>query len=546
MAGTGALGTAASGTDVPANAALRSIDWRFLLPVSVDRAFDHLLVLGGPPGAVARARAAGVARTTSTELSARDGADLVAAYADAPREIPDIARAVARDGVLYLEVDRQRHGVRATTPTRIASLLRDEGLTACAFYALEPNGHDARAYIPLDAPRATSWHRRTSLGDHAAVRIANAVRRSAHLVGGPSVAALDRPYAVVAVAGERADPTPGALRHPAVLQALGVSRAPSATVMLTYGGDRVLLFPFSDRGRAPVGVVKVPKAESLVDRTENEQARMRALRATLDGSIAAAIPVPLGITRVGRAVIACEQFRAGMSLAARAMNGALGLDEKIADLQMAETWLTRFHRATEVRRSDIRECRTAMIDNLLASYTQTLGTAGDGVLTTRLGSLADGLGDARVAIATQHRDFAVWNVLRSGAELSVVDWEGATEGIAAFDAVHLASTWLYSVRLSEGVDDEVRCVHELLAPARHDAVASAAHDALMRYLGAIGIDQRLAPLLVALHQVELALRRATQLRLQGEPPEAASATIETRVVQSLAAHADRLFPSVNP
>jgi hypothetical protein len=545
MAGTGALGVVASGTAVPAIAPLRAIDWRFLLPGPIDRAFDHLLVLGGPRGVLARAQAAGLARRMSTESPGRGTADLVAAYADTPHEIRDIARAVARDGVLYLEVDRARRGVRASTPARVAATLRREGLTSHAFYAMEPTIDEPRAFIPLEAPSAMTWHRRTSIGDRPLVRIANAVRHSAVRVGGPSVAAFDRPYAVVAVAGEHDDLAPGALRHPVVSQSLGATRVPSTAVMLTYGGDRVLLFPFDAGGRVPVGVVKVTKAESFVDRTENEQARMRVLRSALDASLATAIPEPLGATRVGRSMVACERFMAGTSLAARAMNSAVAVDEKVADLQLGVAWLARFHRATETRRATIRESRTTLVDGFLASYAQALGTADDAALATRLGSIADTLGDARIAIATQHRDFAAWNVLRSDSGLAVVDWEGATEGFAAFDAVHLASTWLYSVRLSEGVDDEVRCVHELLDPLGRDAVASAARDALIRYLEMVGIDQRLAPLLVALHRVELALRRGMQRRLQGEPPETAMATIETRVVQSLAVQAARLFPSAD-
>ena len=505
-----------------------------------------MLVLGGPAGVAARAQAVGLAQRVLSERPARGAADLVAAYADACDEISDIARAVAPGGVLYLELDRELRGVRATTPKRVAAMLRAEGLTACAFYVMEPSVRDARAFIPLAAARAMSWHRRTSFGDQPAVRIANAVRRSVLRVGGPSVAALDRPYAVVAIAGAPDHLAPGVLRQPGVLRSLGMDHAPSAAVMLTYGGDRVLLFPFGDRDRSPAGVVKVSKAESFIDRTENEQARMQALRSTLGPSVATAIPEPFGVTRVGQTVVACERFMAGMSLAARAMSDASGLDEKIADLQMAMAWLARFHGATEVRRVTIRDSRASLVDELLASYARTLGAEGAGPLATRLASIADTLGAAHIAIATQHRDFAAWNVLRSGTGLAVVDWEGATEGVAAFDAVHLASTWLYSVRLCEGVDDEARGVRELLDPAARDGAAGAAHAALMGYLDAARIDQRLASFLIVLHRVELALRRATQLRLQGEPPETAMTTIETRVVRSLTADLARLLPPVAP
>ena len=48
---------------------------------------------------------AGIATEVLTELHGPARADLVAACANAPNDIPDIARAVAPNGLLYLEVD---------------------------------------------------------------------------------------------------------------------------------------------------------------------------------------------------------------------------------------------------------------------------------------------------------------------------------------------------------------------------------------------------------------------------------------------------------
>jgi hypothetical protein len=545
MAFTRPLGVDPSGRPGLAIAPLRAIDWRFLLPGPVDRRFGRLVLLGGVPGVVARAMSAGLADDVVTELPGPGGADLVAAYADAPHDVPDIARAVARGGLLYLEVDRHRRGGRGTTPGRVTSMLRAAGLTPCAFYVMEPSAREPRAFIPLDEPRAMSWHRRTSYSDRAAVRIANAVRRSVVLIGGATVAALDRPYAVLAVAGDSVDSVPGVLREPEVVRRLGTSAAdPKAAVMLTYGGDRALLFPFGEGSREPIGVVKVPKGEALVDRTENEQAYLVTFRETLDKSLLRAIPEPLGMVRLGRTVAVCEQFMPGASLAARAMDAAVSLDDKIGDVRLAAAWLARFHRETEVRRATIVECRTTLVDGPLEAYRHELGTPEDRPLRTRLATIADMLGDQQLAFATQHRDFAAWNVLRSGDDLAIVDWEGAREGFAALDAVHLVTTWLYSVRLSEGVQDEARCVREILDPTR-DAVASVAHDALASYLRALGFDQRIVPLLIALHRIELAMRRVTQLRLQGEPMDNAPFLHEARIVRSLAVDVDRLFPAGN-
>jgi len=541
MAGTRPLGVDPPDQPTLAIAPLRAIDWRFLLPGPVDRRFGRLVVLGGAPGLVARATSAGLADDIVAELPGPGGADLVAAYADAPYDILDIAQAAARGGLLYLEVDRHRRGGRATTPGRVSAMLRTAGLTPFAFYVLEPSALEPRAFIPLDEPRAMSWHRRTSYSNRAAVRIANAVRRHAVLIGGATVAALDRPYAVLAVAGDSVDSVPGVLREPDVVGRLAAAQAPKAAVMLTYGSDRTLLFPFGEGSREPLGVVKVPKDESFVDRTENEQRQLAALRDTLDDTLLRAIPEPLGMVRLGRTVAACERFMPGASLATRAMDASVSLDEKIADVRRAAEWLARFHRGTEVRRMAIREIRHSLVDDPLESYHRELGTPTDRPLRVRLAAIAESLGDHHLAIATQHRDFAAWNVLRAGDGLAVVDWEGAREGFAALDAVHLVTTWLYSVRLGDGVNDEARCVQDVLDPMR-DATASVAHDALLAYLQALGLDQRLAPLLVALHRIELALRRLTQLRLHRESIDDAPFLQEARIVRLLATDVDRLFP----
>jgi hypothetical protein len=541
MAGARPLGVDPPGQRAPAIAPLRAIDWRFLLPGPPDQRFDRLVLLGGAPGLVARAMSLGLADEVVAELPEAGDADLVAAYADAPYDIPEIARAVAPGGLLYLEVDRDRRGARGTTPGRVSKMLRAAGLTACAFYVMEPSAREARAFIPLDEPRAMSWHRRTSYSDGTAVRIANAVRRHAVRIGGATVAALNRPYAVVAVGGDSADPVPGVLREQDVVHRLAAAHEPTAAVMLTYGSDRTLFFPFGGGSREPIGVVKVPKDEAFVGRTENEQRQLTVLRDTLDTTLLGAIPEPLGIVRLGRTVAACERFMAGASLATRAMDASVSLDEKIADVRLAVAWLARFHRATEVRRAAIRDIRGSLVDDPLESYHRDLGTPADRPLRVRLAAMAESLGSQQVTMATQHRDFAAWNVLRSGEDLSIVDWEGAREGYAALDAVHLVTTWLYSVRLGEGVNDEAGCIHDILDPAR-DATASVAHGALVSYLKALQLEPRAIPLFVGLHRVELALRRLTQLRLQREPADDAPLLQEARIVRSLAADVDRLFP----
>jgi hypothetical protein len=520
-------------------AVLRTIDWRFLLPAAPDGRWGRVAVLGGPPGAVARVLSVNLADDATDVMPPAGAADLVVAHASARSDIAAAAEAVAPRGALYLEVDRTRRGARETTPRRVEAALRAAGLTSCAWYAVEPDLGTARAHIPLHLPDAMSWHRRTQFGDRAAFRIADVVRRAAVRALGPDGATLDRPYAVVAVAGD-GPPLPGALQDPAVGGCLGAS-APAGAVMLTYGGDRALLFPFAAGGREPMGVVKVPKTASLAARTEHEQAEMRALRSTLAPTLAAAIPEPLGIVRAAGSLVACERYQSGVTIASRATDRARSLDDKRDDLRLAMGWLARFHRATITRSGALADVRGEAIDALLDAYARELGSDGTPALATHAGDAAASLGSARVVIGGQHRDFAAWNVLLDGSSIAVVDWEGGSVGLSACDAVHLATTWLYMVRLGDGVDDELRCARELFVPRLdRDAAAAAAWNAFMWYLDELALDRRLASLLVAVHRLELTLRRVAQRRLQGEG-DAARESDEARIVRALGADAPDAF-----
>lgn len=531
------------GVDPPARslAPLRAIDWRFLLPTLPDARFHRLAVLGGPEGSIERAEAAGLADETWRGLPPDGSADAVIARADAPHSLAELSRAVAPDGILYVEISRGTKGVRSSTPAQVIRALRAAGLSACALYSMEPNVMEARAFVSLDAPAAASWHRATALGNRAAVRIANAVRQSVVRVGGRTIAALNRPYAVIASRGDCPSSVPGVLREPAVISALGAR--PVTAVMLTYGSDRALYFPFGERGSEPLGVVKVPKIPALIGRTENEQSRMRALRSTLDASLAAAIPEPLGIVTLGRTIAACERFAPGMTVAARAADPTVSLGDKAGDLRLAVDWIARFHRATETRRAVVRDSIGPLASEMCSAYERRHRASDAATLCARLRDLAASLGSEAVAFAMHHRDFAVWNLVRSDAGLTVIDWEGAGEGIAAFDVVHLAMTWLLAVRRGTGVHDECAVVCDLLAPER-DAAAAVARDAVETYLRAMTLDRRLVPLLVGLHRVELAVRRTAQLELHDEAMPNDALDADLAVVRALATRADVLLPLI--
>ena len=546
MATTGTLGTGLAPGDTGRAAPLRSVDWRFLLPVAPDTRFPDLAVLGGPRGVLLRAQLTGLSHDVTDALPAPGRAHAVAAYHDAPYDIADIAASIAEGGILYLEVDRTRRGIRETSPARVEAEIQAAGLSVLSMYAAEPTLRDARAFVSLDVPRGMDWHRAATFGPTPTIRLGSIVRRATTRVAGRTGAVLRGSYSVVAVRGKSGPSMPWILAKSKFATFGNWTEPPVGVVMLTYGGDRVVFFPFDRDSREPMAVIKVPKLESFIGRTENEHALTSALRSSLDPGLASGIPEPLGIRRVGSTVLAIERFVRGTTLAALARDPQRSVDAKLQDLSLAMSWLTRFHRATEVRRAPWRDGRAAALDDPIRAYSATCSSSEEETSLFRHAlTAADALGAAETVlpIVCQHRDYAAWNVLRDGEVIGVVDWEGAREGPAVHDALHLITTWLYAVHLGEGIDDEARCVRELfLEGDRRSTAAQGAVRVASRYLRELAIDPRLVPFLLLSHRVELAARRREQRRLQmGDAPGEAETLSETRILGMLGREATRLF-----
>jgi hypothetical protein len=525
-----------------APAPLRTADWRFVLPIAPDTRFAHLVLLGGSVGVVERALSLGLADRVAAALSQPGSADAVVAYFDAPQPIERIASAVAAGGVLYLEIDRARPGRVSATVRRVTTVLARAGLYVSAIYAVEPDFTVPRALIAL-RPSALQWYRGTFV--RGPTTIATAINAITH----PGVWGAERGrgagvrrFVVVATREPGGAPVPAVLADPALTRCLDPARVAQSAVVLTPGGDRVVMFPFAEHDPTPLAVVKVPKTDGFAGRTENEQGRMRELRSRVSPTLARAIPEPRGVFRLGRLLAACETSLPGQTLWSRAQTRSLALREKIDDLGLAMEWLAAFHLDTEARRVSWREARATYLDEPLHRYGAELGTTREeGLLFTRAREAAGTAEDAELPLVVQHRDFATWNILRDGTTLSVVDWEGACEGPALCDAFHLATSWLHAVRRADSAEEQAACVRSLALESPSDAAAAAARIALTDYARKLRVDPRLQPLLMVYHRVELCLRRQDQRRLQNEMHGGSEPFDEVTILRALAADADGLF-----
>jgi hypothetical protein len=109
--------------------------------------------------------------------------------------------------------------------------------------------------------------------------------------------------------------------------------------------------------------------------------------------------------------------------------------------------------------------------------------------------------------------------------------------------LHLVTTWYMVVRRAHGPRAEVESFRRVFVqPDAGDRPATAAMDALRRYLRRLGLDERLVPIFALHHRLELAVRRADQRAdqgLRGQHPRDDNPWVSA--VTLLGLHAERLF-----
>jgi aminoglycoside phosphotransferase (APT) family kinase protein len=298
---------------------------------------------------------------------------------------------------------------------------------------------------------------------------------------------------------------------------------------------------FERVGGEPVAIVKVPRLPVFNGRTANEQQVLSWLARTLDTRLRDTVPEPLGLVAYRGLDVAIEYFRPGTPIWRSIRQWRRSLDSKVSDLRAAACWLADFHRQTEISRSPwgVDEA-TRWVNAPLEAYQHAFGvTAAEQALFARARSYAATLGGTPFPIVWQHRDFKPNHVLRTGRSVAVIDWEGGRAGPALCDLIHFVVHWHAGVRGVSGFSGLSALFFDV-HPA--DDLSRAVNDVIDVYSRALGIDDRVFPVLLLYTCVELVLRRAEQQRLQGQATEdrrAANRNFE--LVDVLARHADELF-----
>jgi hypothetical protein len=523
---------------------LRRADWRFLSPNPPGNAFQHLVLLDGPPSLAGQILALGLAEQVSTALPHSRTADAIAALHGAHISPASLADALLPGGWLYLEVSRQSVSSLSMSPARIRRLLQDAGLTTVGTYVVWPHFDGVQLYLPVAAPGAFDWYFKSIYrATTPAQRLFEAGLRGMAQLGADRVAQLAPHFAVTAVAGDVESTAPSVLADSALPVPLrGQTLFP---ILLTDGGDRVTILPFSTTDRRPCAVLKIPKLPSYNGRTENEHEVLTQIRSKLDESLRRTIPQPLGLLAHGNISVAVESYLPGQSLDRTCRRWGVPLRKKVIGLRRATAWLVRFHTRTQAARPPWGSNeRSVWVDEPFEAYGNTFGLTDD---ERRLFALTrrhcDHLTGRPFPIVWQHRDFNVWNIVHDKSAVKVIDWEGCRPGPALCDLLHFVSHWHDAVRGTRNREDRLKAYQRLFCQRGPvDRATTAAHRAIADYMRRLDLDHQFLPLLLVYTWVELALRNYQQLHDRRDlPPDIRAGIRAVAFVELLGNHAEAVF-----
>ncbi len=465
----------------------RRLDWRFLLP----RATFRRAVLVGSD-AVLRDRALGLGLAPVVDEACNGSpADLIVLPAGA--RLADVAD-LAADGIVCLEVDRRRSPL--LTPARLRKRIRQAGLEPRGVWAVRPGLARAESYVPIDHAAPLPWYLRTqyramTLPQRLAVSVIKA------LVGddGRRLAPVVPFYVMVAA---KPDPVVNATED-------------GSSILLTDSGNRATLLWFPQDSDSPRVVTKIPKSQAFVERTRREQLAMVNLHRRLGDDLSGALPTPLGFTPWGDVTASRETVVPGSIVATRCRPGRRHIDGARRDLLDGSDWLTRFHIATADEAIDV----AAEIVDLCEEYLDRFGGAGR-ELVEHARTTAPVLPPVRSVM--RHPDFNVWNLLRDGDRLHVIDWEGAAPGPPLCDLVQLAVHWQECVTRRRPRLPDAEVLRAALGRRSSASWAGAAvAEVFSRYLRELDIGDDWFDVLAVTTWVERALRRERQLVDAGCP-----------------------------
>lgn len=488
------------------------VDWRFLLPVSAAQPINRLLLVGGTPSLAAVLRELGIAAEVVEWPADPAKVDAAIILHDAPLTPPAIVPRLRPGAIVYLEINRLHRPVYFY---RLHRHCRQWNLTPTGIYAVSPHFEHPQLFLPLHAPWALEWYVHT-LYDAKQLRQFLMERVLGYLTGlRANRFAYMAPYlAITGVAGRDR----GLSRPPAGLphEVWAPDRYP---LLLTDGGNRVTLLPFSAKSRTPLRVIKIPKRHEFNNRTCNEQQVLENLRIRVSDEVRQSIPAPLGTLCIGNVIAGMESYLPGCSLLRRNGQWNASLPLQLTDFSLAVSWLIDFQQEGQLMEPEDRnQDPVNAVESLLATFTELFGvTELEERLFARMRQRARSLSHLKLPLVYVHRDYNVWNLYRDGHRLNVIDWEGGKPGLPLTDLLHFVTHWHETVQRVEGVEQQLEAFASLFIQQSSNTPYTAAVDAaLVHYMKQMELAPGFLPLMLGVTWVELAIRRHVQRQDMGE------------------------------
>jgi aminoglycoside phosphotransferase (APT) family kinase protein len=485
---------------------LARLDWRFLLPLAAGGRLGTLLILGPSGPGCDRELFAGIAHRVAPGEATE--ADLVAIPRSADVGVAEAVRWLAPDGFLYYEV-ASTGGPRTARALlrKVRRDLRRADLRCHRAWGIWPSFEDPRAYVPLDAPRAVQWFlTRVYPARLLRERVAELLLRASPLPPARLAYLLTSSFAFLAGRrGTREEPLALSTGEQLPAEVRGVG---SSSLLLGHGRERVSLLPFATGVDAPQSVLKIARLPVWNGRIEQEQRLVGEIRSQLGRELEQSLPEPRGVHVWHQRALGVERCAPGVSLVRRNTRWGTPRRRKVADLELAVEWLTRFH-----RESALGHCRWGSeqsedwVEAPLSEYRQAFGaTRAEDELFAAVRRRSDRLRGAPLPIVWRHRDFTPWNLLRAGDLLSVIDWEGCRPGPPLCDLLHFLTHWNELAHRAFHAEARRQAFVESFLRRPPGRGARGTERAIEAYMGALGIDGRFSALFLVVTWVEVTAR----------------------------------------
>jgi hypothetical protein len=515
------------------------LDWALLLPATVVLPLDEVMVLGGSDDLAQSLVDHGFAASWRRPGGPADRSAFVVAWADCPYDIRRIASHVGPGGLLYLEIDRRRPGLRRLGPRSVQRGLSRGGCHIYSTHIVTPNLVEPRRYLPMDHTRALRWHLRTLFV--AGTPITRAARTCLHTVLATPIATavlklVAVRYIVIGTTGANRSAPLG------VPLALGTERV----IIVTSGYDqasRAVVLPFEPGAKSPRFAVKVASSPATTIGTMREHERLIGLRATLPPHTARALPTPMGMYTLAGRTACVQSYAPGPSMSVTVGRWGRPMSARRRDLDGVVDWLTEFATATRVDVACAERDWTQIYDEAAAvidlppEVLDFFGESRKIAKSNRLGEFA----------VHQHYDAGPWNVHIDGAQPVLIDWETddlrPTDclGPPLEDIIYLATYWYFLTSKADTESDEETAIVRLFAtPRPADAGVVAARRAIDRALVSLEGDRKVVPAVVAAVWAERAVYTHRRRAGLGAPLESGRSRPEA-YLRALAGAMPKMF-----